>query len=114
MAEEVPTPPASAASPAPSAPQPPAIPGPYATRQEWRAWRRQTRAYYRSTGWYGWTGWAGIWGWFWAIALIMVGAYYLMANLGLFSWVRGDLIWPALLIVLGVLVIVGRFRPSLR
>ena len=42
----------------------------------------------------------------------MIGGYYLMANLGLFSWVRGDLIWPALLIVLGVLVLVGRFRPG--
>ncbi len=42
----------------------------------------------------------------------MVGGYYLMANLGLFDWVRGDLIWPALLIVLGVLVLVGRFRPG--
>jgi cell wall-active antibiotic response 4TMS protein YvqF len=107
MAEEVPTPP-GAATPAPSS-QPPAVPGPYATRQEWRAWRRQTRNYYGSAG---WTGWSGIWGWFWAIALIMVGGYYLAANLGFFDWVRGDLIWPALLIVLGVLVLVGRFRPG--
>ncbi len=106
MAQEVPTPTTS------PAPQPPVLPGPTATRREWRAWRRQTRAYYRSTGWYGWTGWSGIWGWFWAIALIMIGGYYLMANLGLLDWVRGDLIWPALLIVLGVLVIIGRFRPD--
>jgi len=98
-----PTPP-----PAAPAPQPPAMPGPYATRQEWRAWRRDTRAYFRGTSWFG--GY-GIWGWFWAIALIMIGAYYLMANLGLFNWVRGDLIWPALLIVLGVLVLIGRVRP---
>jgi hypothetical protein len=54
-----------------------------------------------------------MWGWFWAFALILVGVYYLMVNLGLMTWVRGDLIWPILLIVLGVLVLVGRTRPWL-
>lgn len=95
------------AAPTPPAPQPPAAPGPYATRAEWRAWRRDTRAYFRSTGLFHSYG---IWSWFWAIALILVGAYYFMANLGLFNWVRGDLIWPALLIVLGVMVLISRAR----
>jgi hypothetical protein len=94
-----PTPPAVPAAPAP--------PAPYGTREEWRAWRRQQREYYRAR--YG-LGWFGIWGWFWAVALILVGAYYLLVNLGLMTWVRGDLVWPLLLVVLGVLVLLSRFQ----
>src|SRR3974390_267208 len=86
---------------------PPAPPA-YGTHEEWRAWRRQQREYYRTR--YGWAWW-GMWGWFWAIAMIVVGGYYLLVNLGLMTWVRGDLVWPLLLIVLGLLVLVGRFRP---
>ncbi|HET7337913.1 MAG TPA: DUF5668 domain-containing protein [Candidatus Dormibacteraeota bacterium] len=56
--------------------------------------------------------WFGVWGWFWAIALILVGVYYLLVNLGLMSWVRGDLVWPVLLIVLGGLFLISRLRPG--
>lgn len=101
----IPAPPAQ-----PVTPPPPPPPAPYGSRQEWRAWRHQQREYYRAH--HGW-GWFGMWGWFWAFALILVGVYYLMVNLGLMTWVRGDLIWPILLIVLGVLVLVGRTRPWL-
>lgn len=102
---------ASNPSPAKTTPAPPAIPGPNATREEWREWRRRQRAYIRAYvrpygGWF-----FGIWGWFWAVALIVVGGYYLLANLGLLDWTRGDILWPSLLIVLGVLVLINRFRP---
>jgi hypothetical protein len=42
--------------------------------------------------------------------LVVVGGYYLLKNLGLLSWLQGDLIWPILLIVLGVLLLVRRAR----
>lgn len=91
----------------PTVPEAPAPPNPFGTRDEWRAWRRQQREYYRGRN---GLGWFGMWGWFWAIALILVGAYYLLVNLGLMTWVRGDLVWPLLLIVLGLLVLIGRFQ----
>lgn len=98
-----------APTPPPLPPAAPAPPSPYATHAEWRAWRRQQREYYRAQ--YGW-GWFGLWRWFWAIALIVVGGYFLLVNLGLIASVNGDLVWPVLLIVLGVLVLVSRIRPS--
>ena len=106
--QNVPTAPDPA--PAPTAPTGPPAPGPYATREQWHEWRRQQRAYIRSYVRPYW-GWFGIWTWFWAIALIVVGGYYLLANLGFLDWVRGDVLWPSLLIVLGVLVLISRFRP---
>jgi hypothetical protein len=42
--------------------------------------------------------------------LVVVGAYYLLKNIGLLSWLQGDVIWPILLIVLGVLLLVRRGR----
>jgi LiaI-LiaF-like transmembrane region len=111
MASEPPT------SAPPAGPEPPKPPGPGATRDEWRAWRHQQR---RQT-WGQWPGgsygpWAwgggGGWPWFWGAALILIGAYYLLQNLGLLNWLRGDVLWPLLLILLGVLLLVQRGRHS--
>ena len=99
-----------AGDPSSSVPPPPAptAPGPGATRDEWRAWRRSQW----SGGWYGpwgW-GWGGAWGWFWGAALVVIGAYYLLTNLGLLNWVKGDVLWPTLLILLGVVLLLRRAR----
>lgn len=87
-------------------------PGPGASRDEWRAWRRQQRA----RGWYGPWAWGGggVWGWFWGAALVLIGAYYLLQNLGLLSWLKGDVLWPSLLIVLGVVLLLRRGRDGWR
>jgi hypothetical protein len=69
-------------------------------RDQWRS------GMYGSSPWGG----GGVWSWFWALALILIGAYYLLKNLGLLSWLNGDIIWPILLIVLGVLLLVRRGR----
>ncbi len=96
----------------PPAPAPPP-PGPGATREEWRAWRRGQRHQM-----YGqWPGWYGPWGWgargrpwFWGAALILIGGYFLLQNLGLLDWLRGDVLWPTLLILLGIGLLISRSR----
>lgn len=108
-----------ASEPPPTQPvQPPPQPGPGASRDEWRAWRHQQHDYWRSQrragGWYG-PGWYGPWswwggGWFWGGALVLVGAYYLLLNLGLLTWLRGDVLFPILLIFLGLYLLVRRNR----
>jgi hypothetical protein len=62
-------------------------------------------------------GWSGPWAWggggrswFWGAALILVGAYYLLQNLGLLSWIKGEVLGPILVILLGVLLLVQRIR----
>ena len=100
--------------PPPSA-EPPRQPGPGASHDEWRAWRRQQRDYMHeqwSRGWYGPWAWGGrgVWPWFWGAALILIGGYYLLQNLGLLNWVKGDVLWPTLLIVFGVLLLIRRGR----
>ena len=52
----------------------------------------------------------GPWGWFWPLALIVVGACFLFANLGWLSATSWNILWPALLILLGVLILVSRLR----
>jgi hypothetical protein len=42
--------------------------------------------------------------------LLVIGVYYLLQNLGLLTWVRGDVLWPLLLILLGVWLLVRRGR----
>ncbi len=104
--------------PPPPAPSPsvPAPPGPGASRHEWHEWRRQQRHQWRSQwpdgGWYGPSGWGGgrAWGWFWGAALVVIGLYFLLSNLGLLSWLRGDVLWPVLLILLGVALLLQRGR----
>jgi hypothetical protein len=104
MATETP----NSAPPPPAGP--PAVPGPGASRDEWRTWRRQQRDHW-SGGWYGpWAWGGGVWPWFWGAALIVIGGYYLLQNLGLLNWVKGDVLWPALLILLGVLMLISRGR----
>jgi cell wall-active antibiotic response 4TMS protein YvqF len=45
---------------------------------------------------------------FWPGVLIVVGAYFLLRNLGLLDWLRSDIFWPLVLIALGVWLIVRR------
>jgi LiaI-LiaF-like transmembrane region len=40
--------------------------------------------------------------------LIVVGAYFLLRNLGLLDWLRSDIFWPLVIIALGVWLIVRR------
>ena len=101
--------------PPPPASQPPPAPAPGASRAEWHAWRHAQRDYMRSQwihgggGPYGPWHWFG-WGWFWGAALVVVGVYSLLSNLGLLGWLRGDILWPILLILLGVALLVSRGR----
>ena len=83
---------------------PPPPPGPDASRAEWHAWRRQSGRPY----WMG--GYRFGWGFFWPAVLIVLGLYFLLNNLGLLWWLRGDIVWPVLLILFGVALIVGRGR----
>jgi hypothetical protein len=114
MASETPQPPPPPSTQA-SAPPPP--PAPTASHDEWRAWRRQQRDYeramWRSHGWSGpsWYGPGWYWfgrGWFWGVVIVIVGLYSLLSNLGLLSWLRGDILWPILIILFGVALLVGR------
>ena len=43
------------------------------------------------------------------VALVAVGALFLLSNLGLFSWWRWDVFWPLAIIAIGVALILGRF-----
>jgi phage shock protein C len=47
----------------------------------------------------------GLWA---GIILIVLGAYFLLTNLGVFRDLRWDLFWPAVLIVLGLLLLIRR------
>lgn len=47
----------------------------------------------------------GLWG---GVILILLGAYFLLTNLGVLSNLRWDLFWPAVLIVLGLLLLLRR------
>jgi len=42
--------------------------------------------------------------------LILLGLYFLLRNLGWLEWLPGDIVWPVLLIILGVWLIVRRTR----
>jgi hypothetical protein len=48
---------------------------------------------------------------FWPLALVVVGLFFLLRNLNLLDWLDGKYFWPAVLIVLGVWLIVRRTRP---
>jgi hypothetical protein len=62
-------------------------------------------------GWGGpWAWGGGVWPWFWGAALVLIGAYYLLQNLGLLNGLKADVLWPSLLILLGVLMLVRRGR----
>jgi hypothetical protein len=55
-----------------------------------------------------WNWWGG--SWFWGAALLVIGAYYLLKNLGFISWINSDVLWPLLLILLGVGLLLRRGR----
>lgn len=98
--------PSMAEQPPPANPpvNPPPPPGPEASRAEWHAWRRMYgRPYWMGGRWFGW-------GFFWPGVLIVLGVYWLLSNLGLLWWLRGDVVWPVLLILFGVALIFGRGR----
>jgi hypothetical protein len=42
--------------------------------------------------------------------LVLLGVWFLLDNLGLLRWVRGDVVWPIVLILAGVALIVSRGR----
>ena len=42
--------------------------------------------------------------------LVLVGIYFLLHNLGLVDWVRWPLVWPVILIGLGLYFVLRRFR----
>ena len=42
------------------------------------------------------------------IILIVLGAYFLLTNLGVLANIRWDLFWPAVLIALGLLLLLRR------
>ena len=65
--------------------------------------------WYGPWGWWDWGG-PGAWGWFWGAALVLIGAYYLLSNIGALTWLKGDVLWPSLLILLGVVMLVRRGR----
>ena len=44
------------------------------------------------------------------LALVVIGAFFLLRNLNLLDWLDGKYVWPVVLIVLGVLLIVRRTR----
>lgn len=45
-----------------------------------------------------------VWGWL----VVFIGAFFLLSNLGAFGWFRIQLLWPILIIVLGIIVIFKR------
>jgi cell wall-active antibiotic response 4TMS protein YvqF len=47
---------------------------------------------------------------FWPSALVVVGVYFLLNNLGYLWWLRPEIAWPLVLIGVGVWLIVRRAR----
>jgi len=45
---------------------------------------------------------------FWPSALVVVGVFFLVRNLGWLDWIRGDIFWPLVLIAFGVWLIARR------
>jgi phage shock protein C len=55
--------------------------------------------------------WQGRAGTFWGGGiLILIGVYFLLANLGLLNWLNWNIAWPVILIALGVYLVVRRLR----
>jgi len=46
------------------------------------------------------------------IILLVMGVLFLLHNLGLIPWFRWSIFWSAVLIILGLAIILGRFRRS--
>jgi NhaP-type Na+/H+ or K+/H+ antiporter len=50
---------------------------------------------------------SGFWG---GIVLVLVGVYFLLLNLGFLNWLSFDIVWPVVLIAIGVYLVVRRLR----
>jgi len=44
------------------------------------------------------------------LALVVIGAFFLLRNLNLLNWLDGKYVWPVVLIFLGVWLIARRTR----
>jgi hypothetical protein len=44
------------------------------------------------------------------VVLVVLGVYFLLNNLGLLDWLQPDVVWPLVLIAIGVWLIVRRAR----
>jgi uncharacterized integral membrane protein len=42
--------------------------------------------------------------------LILIGVYFLLANLGLLNWLDWSIAWPVILIALGIYLVARRLR----
>lgn len=42
--------------------------------------------------------------------LVVAGAYFLLTNLGLLKWLSWDLVWPVVLIGIGLYLVIRRLR----
>ena len=45
---------------------------------------------------------------FWPLALVILGVYFLLNNLGLLGWLSFAIVWPVVLIAFGVWLILRR------
>jgi len=50
---------------------------------------------------------SGFWG---GAFLVLVGVYFLLSNLGLLSWLSFSVVWPVVLIGIGLYLVVRRLR----
>ena len=48
---------------------------------------------------------------FWPLALVVLGVYFLLNNLGWLGWLRPEIAWPVVLILLGGWLLIRRARP---
>jgi hypothetical protein len=44
--------------------------------------------------------------------LVVAGIYFLLNNLGLLGWIRGDIFWPLVLILAGIALLIQRSARS--
>ena len=48
---------------------------------------------------------------FWGgLILVLVGLYFLLSNLGLIRWLSFDIVWPVVLIAIGLYLVIRRLR----
>ncbi|VVB52596.1 PspC domain protein [uncultured archaeon] len=61
------------------------------------AFSRRTEEHSKRAGWFG-------------IILILLGIFFLLENLHLIPWVNKDLFWPVIIILVGVWLLIKRWR----
>ena len=44
------------------------------------------------------------------VVLLVMGVLFLLKNLGLLPWFRWSIFWSVVLIIVGLAIIIGRFR----